>query len=110
MLAEIDELLSQRSPLFQRSTNQPVADGRGDLLWSTPTADVNPFARPESVIGGGSYQNWRGNTVENVVSWGSVELVGVARLEPISAREARVTITDVYLDGLPVVGKLRCAR
>ena len=64
-------------------------NGRWKLEWSSQTADVNPFAQPDEVLGGSCYQDielsadGRGR-LDNVVEWAEGwKLVGGAAVEPV---------------------------
>ncbi|KAJ1633374.1 hypothetical protein T492DRAFT_981622 [Pavlovales sp. CCMP2436] len=109
----LSTVVAEAKPFFFTPAN--ADDGVWRLLWSTQTADVNPFALPSSVLGGVCAQliSSRDGSVQNIVRWGrdgkkNVELVGSARVrsEKFGRRVRRfVTITglDVLHDGVRAV-------
>ena len=66
-------------------------NGRWKLLWSSQTADVNPLATPDSVLGGESIQEVtlsreRCGRLDNIVQWAPRwQLVGGATLSPAAS-------------------------
>lgn len=65
-------------------------NGRWKLLWSSQTADVNPFATPDEVLGGSCIQEIdlnedRYGRLSNIVQWAPQwRLVGGAAVSPVA--------------------------
>lgn len=76
-------------------------NGRWRLLWSSQTADVNPLATPDSVLGGSSIQEvtlsrTRCGRLDNIVQWGPRwQLVGGATLSPAASGPSTRSILSV---------------
>jgi hypothetical protein len=108
--AAVEAVVSEARPLFFSSPKRD--DGVWRLLWSSQTADANPWAMPSSVLGGQCVQRIasKERLVQNIVRWGrsgkdSIELVGSAsvNVQRVGRRLRRsVTITglDVLRDGV----------
>lgn len=99
-------VLAEAKPLRFASRRADADDGVWRLLWSSQTADVNPFAHPSSVLGGECVQriSSRDGLVQNVVRWGSWELVGsarvrVQRLDRLVRRFVTITGVDIVRAG-----------
>ena len=84
-------------------------NGRWRLLWSSQTADVNPFATPDAVLGGKCYQEIdivpkgeQPSRLRNIVQWAPRwRLVGGATIEPMSGSYQRSILSvDVSSQGL----------
>ena len=82
----IAELASDPSQVADVDLN-----GRWKLMWSSQTADVNPFATPDEVLGGQCYQDIEivsdgVSRLNNVVEWSpGWKLIGGAAIEPTAA-------------------------
>ena len=76
-------------------------NGRWRLLWSSQTADVNPLATPDSVLGGSSIQEVtlsreRYGRLDNIVQWAPRwQLVGGATLSPAASGPSARSILSV---------------
>ena len=79
--------------------------GRWRLLWSSQTADVNPFATPDEVLGGCCFQEIclsadRSGRLDNVVQWADGwRLIGGAAVAPISGVRDTFSNLDKNADG-----------
>ena len=87
--ASVEEELAQ-VPASSPSSFPSINDlnGSWQLVWSSQTADVNPFATPDSVLGGKCIQEIAlaedgCGRLDNVVQWAPRwRLVGSAAVEP----------------------------
>ena len=89
--AAVESLL----PPMPQPVDSSTLTGRWKLLWSSQTADVNPFAYPDSVLGGHCFQEIELTTeghgrVNNVVEWAPrSRLIGGAAVAPASESASR---------------------
>ena len=80
-------------------TDPTELNGRWKLLWSSQTADVNPFAQPDSVLGGECIQAIAlspelTGRLDNIVQWApGWQLIGGAAVAPARTAAARLILS-----------------
>ena len=102
----LEELIALQGPLEKREK----LPGLWTLIWSSQTADSNPFAKPSSVLGGDCFQRITPEDgiaeaasarAENLVVWpflGGLTLNGGATLEPVNATRSILRIDSFRLE------------
>ena len=84
----VETMIASLTPRAPPRLSAGQLNGRWKLLWSSQTADVNPLATPDSVLGGESIQEVtlsreRCGRLDNIVQWAPRwQLVGGATLSP----------------------------
>jgi len=98
----LEELIALGGPIERRDK----LAGLWTLIWSSQTADSNPFARPSSVLGGDCFQrivpeDAGAARAENLVVWpmlGGLTLNGGATLEAVNATRSILRIDSFRLE------------
>jgi len=119
-LTQLKSLLTQRQSAASRAAVEEaiqslatapldlgpqVLSGRWRLLWSSQTADVNPFATPDEVLGGCCFQEIclsadGSGRLDNVVLWADGwRLIGGAAVAPMSGVRNTFSKLDKNADG-----------
>jgi len=70
----VETMITSLTPRAPPRLSAGQLNGRWKLLWSSQTADVNPLATPDSVLGGESIQEVtlsreRFGRLDNIVQW-----------------------------------------
>ena len=98
--AAVEEAIAELTASAAPNAEAHELNGRWRLQWSSQTADVNPFAMPDSVLGGACFQEIdlstkRVGRLSNVVEWAPRwRLIGGAAVEPGGTRGRNILNVD----------------
>ena len=98
--AAVEDAISELATSAAPNAEARELNGRWKLQWSSQTSDVNPFAMPDSVLGGACFQEIdlsteRVGRLSNVVEWAPRwRLIGGAAVEPGGTRVRNILNVD----------------
>ena len=99
--AAIEEIIGAL-PAMSSSVGDAI-NGRWKLRWSSQTADVNPLATPDSVLGGCCYQDIELDDgvgrLDNIVEWAEDwRLVGGAAVAPAGGPRSTLSVDSAVFE------------